>query len=53
MDVSKLVEPATDAETQRLVGEILVLLQDKPLDFAKGVLRQAGIAAEAASVVKL
>jgi hypothetical protein len=51
MDVTEAVEPAADQETIRIVAEILEPLKGMPLGKAKGILRQALIAAEALSVV--
>jgi hypothetical protein len=51
MNLDEACEPNQSPETLRDVALILRVLKDKPLDYAKGVLRQAGIAAETLSVV--
>lgn len=52
MELAKACEPNQTPETIiRDVSVILAVFKDKPLDYAKGVLRQAAIAAEGMGVV--
>lgn len=53
MNLDNVCDPVCDEQTKQLVAEMLTILKNKPLSYAKDVLRMVGNGIEATSVVTL